>query len=83
MFINKIGNLIKQERIKRNLSLRKLSELSDVSASTLSKIENNKVKKISSVFLYRICKTLKLNYEQVLRLKWEIFPAFLYERKSI
>ena len=46
MFINKIGNLLKQERIKRKMSLRTLSELSSISISTLSKLENDKIKNL-------------------------------------
>lgn len=48
MFINKIGNLLKQERIKRKMSLRTLSKLSDISISTLSKLENDKIKNVNS-----------------------------------
>lgn len=81
MFINKIGNLLKQERIKKNLSLKKLSELSNISISTLRKLENDKVKNVNSVFLYRISKILKIDYEYLLRKRWDIFPTFLYERK--
>ena len=82
MCINKIGNLFKQERIKINMSLETLSKLSNISISTLSNIENNKIRKLKSVYIYRICNILKLNYENVLRLKWEIFPTFFYERNN-
>lgn len=81
MFINKIGNLLKQERIKRKLSLRTLSELSDISISTLSKLENDKIKNVNSVFLYRLSEILKIDYEYLTRKRWDILPTFLYERK--
>ena len=42
--MNKIGKIIKQERLKNNLTLQELSNLSNISVSTLSKIENNKDK---------------------------------------
>ena len=80
MFINKIGNLLKQERIKRKLSLRTLSELSNISISTLSKIENDKIRNVSSVFLFRLSKILKIDYEYLTRQRWDIFPTFFYER---
>lgn len=82
MFINKIGNLLKQERKKRKLSLRTLSELSDISISTLSKLENDKIKNVNSVFLYRLSEILKIDYEYLTRQRWDILPTFLYERKS-
>ena len=81
MFINKIGNLLKQERIKRKMSLRTLSELSSISISTLSKLENDKIKNVNSVFLYRLSKILKIDYEYLTRQRWDILPNFLFERK--
>ncbi len=81
MFINKIGNILKQERIKRKLSLRTLSELSDISISTLSRLENSKIKNVNGVFLYRLSKILKVDYKYLTRQRWDISPTFLYERK--
>lgn len=81
MLINKIGNLLKQERIKKNLTLESLSSISDISISTLSKIENDKIRNVSSVFIYRICKTLNMDYDYITRQRWDILPTFLYERK--
>lgn len=81
MLINKIGNLLKQERIKRKMSLRTLSELSSISISTLSKLENDKIKNVNSVFLYRLSKILKIDYEYLTRQRWDILPTFLFERK--
>lgn len=83
MFINKIGNLLKQERIKRNLTLKALSELSNISISTLSKIENNKIRNVNSAFLYRLCNILKIDYEYLTRQRWDILPTFSFERNRI
>ena len=81
MFINKIGNLLKQERIKRKMSLRTLSELSSISISTLSKLENDKIKNVNSVFFFILSKILKIDYEYLTRQRWDILPTFLFERK--
>jgi transcriptional regulator with XRE-family HTH domain len=81
MLLNRIGKIIKEERIKNNLTLETLSELSNISISTLSKMENDKIRNISSVFLYRICKILNLDYEKLLRQRWDLFPVFFDERK--
>lgn len=72
---------MKQERIKKNLTLEALSNISDISISTLSKLENNKLKNVNSVFIYRICKILNIDYDYITRQRWDILPTFLYERK--
>lgn len=78
-----VARIIKNKRIKDKISLQMLSKVTNISISTLSKLENNKIKNPSSVFLYRICKVLNLDYEEVLRLRWDLFPTFLYERNII
>ena len=50
MFINKIGKILKQERIKNNLTLEALSNMTNISISTLSNIENDKIENIGGVF---------------------------------
>lgn len=50
MFINKIGYLTRQDRIKRKLSLKTLSKLSNIFISTLSSIENDKTRNVNRVF---------------------------------
>ena len=47
-----------------------------------AKIENDKVENISGVFLYRLSKAFNIDYDYLIRLRWDIFPTFLYERKS-
>jgi len=71
-----IGKIIKEERLKQNLTLQNLSDATNISMSCLSKIENNKTRNISGVFLYRISKVLKIDYEDLLRSRWDIFPVF-------
>ncbi len=80
--MNKIGKILKQERIKNKLTLKTLSNMTDISISTLSNIENDKTENISGVFLYRLSKVFNIDYDYLLRLRWDIFPTFLYERKS-
>lgn len=55
--MNKIGKILKQERLKNNLTLRALSNISNISISTLSKMENDNIRNVSSVFLFKICYT--------------------------
>ena len=82
MLLNKIGKRLKQERLKNNLTLETLSNMTNISISTLSNIENDKIENISGVFLYRLSKAFNIDYDYLLRLRWDIFPTFLYERKS-
>ena len=53
--MNKIGKIIKQERLKNNLTLQELSSISNISISTLCKIENDKIRNVSCIYLYRLC----------------------------
>lgn len=80
--MNNIGYIIKEQRIKNKLSLGKLSKLSNISVSTLYNIENDKLKKVNSVFIYRLCKILNIDYDYLTRIRWEIHPIFLNERKK-
>ena len=82
MLLNKIGKRLKQERLKNNLTLETLSNMTNISISTLSNIENDKIENISGVFLYRLSKAFNIDYDYLLRLSLDIFPTFLYERKS-
>lgn len=80
--MNNIGYIINEQRIKNNISLDKLSKLSNISVSTLYNIENDKLKKVNSVFIYRLCKILNIDYDYLTRIRWEIHPIFLNERKK-
>lgn len=82
MFINKIGKILKQERLKNNLTLKAPSNISNISISTLSKVENDKIKNVSSVYLYRLSNILKIDYGYLIRQRWDILPTFFYERNS-
>ena len=80
--MNKIGQILKQERLKNNLTLQALYNISNIPISTLSKMENDKIRNVSSVYLYRLSNILNIDYEYLTRQRWDIFPTFLYERKS-
>ena len=80
--MNNIGHIIKEQRIKKNITLKKLSKLSDISISTLYKIENDKLKKIKGVFLYRLSNILNIDYDYLNRQRWDILPTFFYERNK-
>ena len=78
--MNKIGKILKQERLKNNLTLQALSNISNISISTLSKMENDRIRNVSSVYLYRLSNILNIDYEYLTRQRWDIFPIFFYGR---
>lgn len=77
-----IGTILKEARLDNKLSLQELSMISNISISTLRKIENNYIRNIKNMYLYRLSKILNINYNDLLRLKWDILPTFFYERNS-
>ena len=78
--MNKIRTILKQGRLKNNLTLQALSNISNISISTLSKMENDKIRNVSSVYLYRLSNILNFDYEYLTRQRWDIFPIFFYGR---
>ena len=56
-----IGRIIREERIKNNISQRGLAKKLNISKSYMNNIENNKVKKLSFMILFDVCKELQLN----------------------
>lgn len=71
--------ILKQARKEHNLTLKVLSELTDISISELNKLENGLIKKPCSVFLYRLSKVLHLDYEEMLKYRF----ASYYRKKGI
>ncbi len=71
--------ILKQARKEHNLTLKVLSELTDISISELNKLENGLIKEPCSVFLYRLSKVLHLDYEEMLKYRF----ASYYRKKGI
>lgn len=71
--------ILKQARKERNLTLKVLSELTDISISELNKLENGHIKEPCSVFLYRLSEVLNLDYEEMLKYRF----ASYYRKKGI
>lgn len=59
-----IAENIKDERIKRNINIPKLENLSGIDRKSLYRIEKGN-KKISFVYLIKICNVLGLNLDEV------------------
>lgn len=75
------GKYIKNMRLSKNMSLSELSKVTNISVSTLWSIENNKVKNIKNIFIYRLAKAFNVDYDSLLRKRWELFPVFFYGGK--
>lgn len=77
-----IGTILKEARLDNKLSLQELSMISNISISTLRKIENNYIRNIKNMYLYRLSNILKIDYGYLIRQRWDILPTFFYERNS-
>ena len=64
--MNNIGYILKNTRVKNNITLNKLSKLSDISTTTLYNIENDKLKKVNGVYIYRLCQILNIDYNKLI-----------------
>lgn len=71
--------ILKQARKEHNLTLKALSELTDISISELNKLENGQIKEPCSVFLYRLSIVLHLDYNEMLKYRF----ASYYRKKGI
>lgn len=70
MFILVLGMILKEARTKMNLTLEALSKLTNISVTELSNLENGNIKEPSSVFLYRLSNTLNLDYNEILKYRF-------------
>lgn len=74
---NKLGNYVKESREKESLSQRELARKANIDNAIISRIEDGTTKKPSSEIIFKLCKTLKLDFLYMLQLagytKTEIF----------
>ena len=64
-----IGEYIRIKRRNLNMSLEELAKKIFISKSTLSKIENGKIKFPKPVYVFRLSKILCIEYELLLKLQ--------------
>lgn len=62
---NGLGNYIKNERIKKNISIRELEKNTDITRANLSRIENGLIKKPNIDTLLKIGKALNLSIKKL------------------
>lgn len=67
--------IIKEERLKKNISQRELARRIGVDNATLLKIESGKTKKPKINIIFKICKVLKLDYET----EFKIYDFYKYD----
>ena len=72
-----MGEIFREKRKSKKLTLEALSKLTDISISELSKLENGLIREPSSVFLYRLSNVLEIDYEEILRHRWAKYPKKL------
>lgn len=74
-----LGMILRNARIKKNLTLEALSRLTNISIAELSNLENGNIKEPSSVFLYRLSNILDLDYNEMLKYRFESY----YRKKEL
>ncbi len=74
-----LGIILRNARIKMNLTLEALSKLTNISIAELSNLENGNIKEPSSVFLYRLSNVLNLDYNEMLKYRFESY----YRKKEL
>lgn len=62
---------MKSKRLYKKLTLESLSKLTNISIAELSNLENGNIKEPSSVFLYRLSQVLELDYDEILKYRYE------------
>ena len=79
----KLAEVIRNERLASDMSLRQLSILSGVHYSTISKIENCELKKIDPIILCRLSLVLKFDLPKALVLAgyFELVYRLCFEKK--
>ena len=77
MPINILGNKIREKRKQKKLTLKTLSKMTNISQSELSKIERGEISNPSNVFLFRLSKALDVEYNELLRYRWDKYPERL------
>lgn len=63
---NKLGDELKTARIIKGLSLREVENVTGISNSYLSQLENNKIKKPAIQILHRLSKLYEINFDKIL-----------------
>ena len=76
------GEYLKENRLKKELSLRGLSALAGVSHTEISKVESGERENPSSSTLFKICNALDLNFYDVANL-FNINPVYTKENSFI
>lgn len=64
--MNKIAEYIKNARIKKGYSIRKLARLSGIDKSTISKLESGKVNNTKLIIIKTLCRYLDISYGECL-----------------
>ena len=61
-----LGSYLKSLRLARDLTLREVEKMSEISSAFLSQIESGKVKKPSPIMLYKLAHTFGVSYEYLM-----------------
>ena len=79
---NKVMQIIRDKRIKRGYSQRRLAKMVGLHHSTYNDIENSKIKKVDLIILLKLCNVLDLDLSYVLRndMEYKLIDDYYYNK---
>lgn len=79
---DKIMQIIRDARVKKGYSQRRLARMVELHHSTYNDIENNKIKKVDLIILLKICNVLDLDLSYVLKndMEYKLIDDYFYNK---
>lgn len=79
---DKIIKIIKNARVKKGYSQRRLAKTIGLHHSTYNDIENNKIKKVDLIIIIKLCNVLDLDLSYVLKndMEYKLIDDYFYNK---
>ena len=78
----KVMQIIREQRIKKGYSQRRLAKTIGLHHSTYNDIENNKIKKVDLIIIIKLCNVLDLDLSYVLKndMEYKLIDNYFYNK---
>lgn len=79
---DKFKEIIKDARVKKGYSQRRLARMVGLHHSTYNDIENNKIKKVDLIIIMKLCNFLDLDLSYVLKndMEYKLIDDYFYNK---
>lgn len=79
---DKFKEIIKDARVKKGYSQRRLARMVGLHHSTYNDIENNKIKKVDLIIIIKLCNVLDLDLSYVLKndMEYKLIDDYFYNK---